>query len=61
MLHRKNKCGNVAKQILEVLQSMYKTSYHSHTDEAKIQVNQAEKRVKRRRNVDANAAGIYVQ
>ena len=61
VLHRTNKRSNVAKQILKVRKLMYKTSYYKHIDETKKQAKQTEKKVKRRRNVDANAAGIYVQ
>ena len=40
VLHRTSKRGNVAKQSQKVLQLMYKTSYHSHTDETKKQAKQ---------------------
>lgn len=61
ILHSTNKHVNLAKQLLKVLQLIYKTSYHSHTDERKKQAKQAETQVKIRRNVDSNAARIYVQ
>ena len=39
-----NKRGHISKQNLKVLQSMYKTNYHSHTDEGKEKSKKADKK-----------------
>ena len=60
VFYRTDKCRNIPKQSLKVLQLMYKTSYHSHTDERKKFAKKADEQITRRINLDNNDAKVYV-